>query len=139
KSQPIANSWPVARDSNGIDRGLCWLCLRWMQGFGTLKPPENIWYLWVCDESLNPYLLPFQCSPVRKGTPSRDRSSIQTLLEAGHIVNRDDPAHPATAHTRPGADSLPEWCLFGGRVFEHSHYRKLVTVSHPEKLITSHD
>src|SRR5699024_5647894 len=115
--QPIANSWSIARDSNRIDRSLCWLCLRRMQCFGAFKPTENIWDLRVCDESLNPYLLPFQCSTVWKGTTSRHRSPIKALFKGGHVVNGDDPAHPPAAHIRPGADSLSEWRLFGGRVF----------------------
>src|SRR5699024_10289932 len=107
-----------------------------MKGFGAFVPLQDVGNLRIGDEALDADLLPFQCATVREGAASRDGATVETFFERGHVVNGDDPAHPASAHIGAGAHRLTERCFFGSRVLKYLDNFEVLAIFHREKDVT---
>src|SRR5699024_6338226 len=107
-----------------------------MQGFSALIPFQDVWDLGVGDESLDTDLLPLERTTIREGTCSRNSATVETIFEWGHVVNGDDPPHPAAAHIGASTHCLAERCLFGSRVFKYLDNSEVLAIFHREKDVT---
>ena len=70
----------------------------------------------VGDESFDPKLTPLELDSIGAAPIADYCLPPQSLLSLGEVIDADNPAQPATASLRTGANGLTKRCLVGGRV-----------------------
>jgi hypothetical protein len=92
------------------------------------QPLDEERQLGVGDQAVDADLLPEQLGAVGTMTVARDGLAPESLLDGRDVVDRHDPAEPATAERGAGTYGLAERCLVGGGMVEDLHHLQVGVV-----------